>query len=67
MKNLGCLLPYSSQNVTGNTASRKTLFFWPKKEFKNMLDFFLDLTLTVFMLLSEESLGGSKNPKWLNK
>lgn len=31
MKNLGCLLPYPSQNVAGNIPNLKTLFFWPKK------------------------------------
>lgn len=34
--------------------------------FKNMLTC-LDLKLTVFLLLSEESMDDSKNPNWLNK
>lgn len=63
MKNLGCLLPYSSQNVTEALQIVRRSYFGQRKNSKIRLLTFLDLTLTVFMLLSEESLGGSKNPK----
>lgn len=51
MKNLGCLSPYSSQNVTESAASRKTFFFWPKKEFKNMLAYFLGFNTYCFHVI----------------